>query len=175
MLPITSSLRISVLAAVLLALVASSGFAIDYNRQQIIAALTDLPAADAHQNPQTPLVAPAEKDPYLLSLQKIATDKPDPELIQDLLIYQFAYRSPDNPTPARVLGKIYLEQPDAVLAVYYKMPAAQRVVLMPYLVFGYDKAIEGKNKSLPRLVACQKKLDHLQADLMNARSRDDSH
>jgi hypothetical protein len=149
-------------------------FAADYSREQILAALADVPPV-AQQDPAHPPVAPQEKDPYLQSLQKMASAKPDPELIQALLQYQFAYRSPDNPLPGRVLGQVYLDQPDAVLAVYNKMPAAQRIVLIPYLIFGYDKATESKNKSLPKLVACQRKLDHLKGSLMNARSRDDSH
>jgi hypothetical protein len=163
---------ISTLLFIAFVTVSYPAFAADYTREQILGALAVDPAA-AMQNVSTPVAAPTEKDPYLLALQKLASDKPDPQLIQALLQYQFVYRAPENPLPAKVLGKIYLEQPDAVLAVYYKMPAAERIVLIPYLTFGYEKATQDKNPSLPRLVACQQKLDRLKGSLMNARSRDD--
>jgi hypothetical protein len=119
------------------------------------------------------LQSPKEHAPFLEALRKWASDKPDPELIDALLNYILMYRSPENPLPALVLGHVFVEQPDAVLAQYRGKPALERLALLPYLNFGYQKAVDGKNPSLPRLVEIRKKWDLLQADSINARARDD--
>lgn len=144
------------------------------SRDQIVAALavTD----DQLPNPNGPLaqnVAPTEKDNYLIALQKIASDKPDATLVGVLLRYQLAYLSPENPLPAKVIGTVFLEQPDTFASVFGELPAAGRVILSLYLQFGFNKAIEGRNLSSPKVVAAKKKFDKLEADVMNARSRDD--
>jgi hypothetical protein len=143
-------------------------------REEIMAALavTDdqLPNSNG---PLTRSAAPAEKDPYLLALQKCASDKPDAALVGVLLRYQLAYLSPENPLPAKVIGAVFLEQPETFTTVYAQVPAAGRVILSLYLEFGFNKAIEGRNLSSPKIVVAKKRYDKLQADVMNARSRDD--
>lgn len=125
------------------------------------------------KSPKPPVIAPSEKDPYVLALQKFASERPDPELIITLLRYQLAYRSPENETPARAMGVVFFEQPSAFSDVFVRLPAAGRVVLGPYLKYGFDKAVEGRNPSTLKIKDARKKMDKLQADLMNARSRDD--
>lgn len=130
-------------------------------------------AAAAVSDTTAQLESPQEHTPFLEALQKWASDKPDPELIDTLLNYILVYRSPENPLPALVLGRVFIEQTDAVLARYRSKPALERLALLPYLNFGYQKAVDGKNPSLPRLVEIRKKWDLLQADSINARARDD--
>ncbi|PAW75643.1 MAG: hypothetical protein B9S32_17580 [Verrucomicrobia bacterium Tous-C9LFEB] len=147
-----------------------------YSRSDVLAALAvsgaQLP--DAKVSPLPPQVAaPAEKNPYLLALQKMAVAQGDPELIAALLRYQLAYLLPDNDLPARVMGVVFYEQPDTFVRVYNEFPAAARVILGPYLKFGFEKTVEGRNASSPQVKAARKKFDALQGSLMNARSRDD--
>ncbi len=138
------------------------------SRDEILSALA-VPDAPFSLETSAKAVAPAEKDSALLALQKFASAKADPELIQLLLRYQLAYLSPDNALPAKVMGVVFLEQPDSFVTVYNHLPAAGRVVLGPYLQFGFNRAIEGRNLSSPQIKAAKKKFDALQASLMNAR------
>lgn len=147
-----------------------------YSRESVLTALavTDTQLPDVKVSPQPPQVtAPPEKNPYLLSLQKMAVAQADPELIATLLRYQLAYLSPENDLPARVMGVVFFEQPELFVRVYSEFPAAARVILSPYLKFGFEKTVEGRNTSSPQVKAARKKFDALQGSLMNARSRDD--
>lgn len=146
------------------------------SRDDVLAALavTDAQLPDVNA-PKPPQLAPAEKDVYLLALQKMATERADPELIATLLRYQLAYLSPDNATPAKVMGVVFFEQTDTFITVYNQFPAAGRVALGAYLKYGFEKAVEGRNTSSPQVKVARKKFDRLQGSLMNARSRDDQH
>jgi hypothetical protein len=117
-------------------------------------------------------VAPGAEDPYaevLTEAEKWATTKPDEELTRAVLQFQLRRMDPEYPQSARVLGQIFLAQSDTFLNVWNSLPGLQQRALGPYLWFGWKRAIEGKNKSAPRLMETQRKMDRLLGALTNAR------
>jgi hypothetical protein len=114
-----------------------------------------------------PVPAPAELNPTLGELEALAVKTGDPELIDGLLAYQLAFLAPENDFPSRALGRLYYELGDSFLQQYRKLEPVRQIQLRPYLEFGWEKAVQGKNKSLPKIVERQKKLDALFASLMN--------
>lgn len=143
-------------ALIFLFLSLNSGWSEELSKADILNALKGDPAL--------PATAAA-----LLELDKQACKEPDDELIQALFDYQLAHQGASDPVPAQIMGRIYREQTDAFLAVYQKRPALDQFTLNPYLNYGWRKAIEGKNRSLPWVAKKQKRLDQLNADLMNVR------
>ncbi len=127
------------------------------------------------QDPETgklslpPMVsAPADKDAAVEAAAKLAAQTGDKDLIRALLLYQFAYRGTDNATPAKALGQVFLEQPNAFLEVYKSLDTVMQVKLITYLEFGYKAVTHGKNKSIRKYKLTQKKLDALSGSMMNA-------
>ena len=112
--------------------------------------------------------APADKNSAVEAAAKMAAKTGDKELIRALLLYQFAYRGTDNATPAKALGKVFLEQANAFLEVYKSLDTVMQIKLITYLEFGYKAVTHGKNKSIRKYKTTQKKLDALSASMMNA-------
>lgn len=139
--------------------------AAESDRQEVIRFLAEPASSGAGAISSSP-----EEARMLAILEKEATQKPDPELTLALLKYQLAHPAPDDDMPARVIGRVFYEQTDVLLAALNQLKVHERVALWPYLYFGWGKAIEGKNRSLPQVVSRQKKLDLLHGNLMNAKS-----
>jgi hypothetical protein len=114
----------------------------------------------------------SEQDPYasvLQALDRMAMAQPDEELTRGALLFQLRRPGADFPLNAQILGRLFLEQTDTFLKVWRGLPGAQQLGLAAYLRYGWQKAMEGKNKSSPRLVEKQKKMDRLLAALINTR------
>lgn len=139
-----------------------------YSRDQVLQTLQEwtAPAAGA--------VLPDfdSRRPALAALEKLACDGADAELVRALCLYQLANPDTDFDFPARVLGQVYLEQPGTVLDVLRSLPGIAQIKLEPYLIFGWEQAVAEKNRSAPRIVERQKKLDRYKADLMNVSLRE---
>ncbi len=120
--------------------------------------------------PEKATAPPTELNATVESLRKLASDKPDPELIRLLIQYQLTYLSPENDLPARTLGQLFYDQTSTFYTVYQSLKPDECVKLFPYLKFGWSKAIEEKNTSLPQVREKQKQFKKIEEGLINLRS-----
>ncbi len=123
-----------------------------------------------------PSLKPLSPPEHLSSLQNIQSHirkTGDTELIKFFLQYQVAYLNPDNDQPARMIGEIFLDQPVAFQEGFELLSANHRLLVFPYLKFGWMKAIEGKNTSLPSITEKQKRFDRIARSLINLRGYQD--
>lgn len=135
----------------------------DLNRDEVLRRLQAEPLQEAVSSEQDPYA------PALQALDRLATAQPDEELTRGALLFQLRRPGADFPLNAQILGRLFLEQTDTFLKVWNSLPGAQQLGLAAYLRYGWQKAMEGKNKSSPRLVEKQKKMDRLLAALINTR------
>ncbi len=124
-------------------------------------------------DPSVKPLSPPEHESPLLRAQSYIRKTGDTELIKLFLQYQVAYLNPDNDRPARMIGEIFLDQPSAFQEGYELLSANHRLIVFPYLKFGWMKAIEGKNTSLPSLSEKQKRFDKIARSLINLRGYQD--
>ncbi|MES2309535.1 MAG: hypothetical protein V4507_11830 [Verrucomicrobiota bacterium] len=118
-------------------------------------------------------LSPPENDPILLSIKNYILKTGDIELIKLLLQYQVAYPNPENDHIARALGEIFFNQTPAFEEAYEQLIPNYRLLVFPYIKFGWGKAIEGKNTSLPSVLEKQKRFDKIAQSLINLRGYQD--
>jgi len=115
------------------------------------------------------VAAPAEDHGAVESVADAAAVAPHPELTGLLMQYMLVYRSPSSTVPAQALGKVYLEQTETFITEFRRLPVPAQKALWPFLEFGFRKATEGLNKSIPKIKKARSALDALAASLTNAR------
>ncbi len=124
-------------------------------------------------DPTVKPLSPPEHESPLQSAQAYIRKTGDAELIKLFLQYQVAYLNPENDRPARMIGEIFLDQPSAFQEGFELLSANHRLMVFPYLKFGWMKAIEGKNTSLPSITEKQKRFDKIARSLINLRGYQD--
>jgi hypothetical protein len=130
-------------------------------------------AAAFAKDPTIKPLSPPEHEEMLKSIQTSIRKSGDPELIKLFLQYQVAYLNPDNDRPARLIGEIFLDQPKAFQEGFELLSPNHRLMVFPYFKFGWMKAIEGKNTSLPSVAEKQKRFDRIAQGLINLRGYQD--
>lgn len=146
------------------------------NRETMITFLNEAiltsAAAFAKDTTVKPL-SPPEHEEMLKTIQSSIRKSGDPELIKLFLQYQVAFLNPDNDLPARLIGEIFLDQPKAFQEGFELLSPNHRLIVFPYFKFGWMKAIEGKNTSLPSVAEKQKRFDRIAQGLINLRGYQD--
>ena len=130
-------------------------------------------AAAFAKDPTVKPLSPPEHEEMLKAIQSSIRKSGDPELIKLFLQYQVAYLNPDNDRPARLIGEIFLDQPKAFQEGFELLSPNHRLMVFPYFKFGWMKAIEGKNTSLPSVAEKQKRFDRIAQGLINLRGYQD--
>jgi hypothetical protein len=133
--------------------------------------------AQANAGTNAPALAPAPSpsaavdslQPMLLSLEQMASKKPDDALLRALFEYQLAHPGAEDPRPALAFGRLYWAQPKAFLATFRALDPPQQRRLMPYVEFGWKECIRGKVKSGRHFQQLQQDIDRLSASMINAR------
>jgi hypothetical protein len=118
-------------------------------------------------------LSPPEDETSLLAAQALIQKTSDIELIKLLLQYQTVYLNPENDKVARIIGEIFYDQTSAFEEANEQLSANQRLLLFPYLKFGWSKVIEGKNTSLPSVLEKQRRFDKIARSLINLRGYQD--
>lgn len=134
--------------------------------------IPEIPAGTSLKNLPPAPSSPPEHAPYLEAVRANAVDQADPELTAALLRYQFIFRGTDNTLPATIVGEVFFEQTPTLVEELEKMPALQRVLVFPFIKFGFQKVTQGKLKSGRRYVRAKQALDRLHGRMMNARHYD---
>lgn len=130
-------------------------------------------ASQMEANPKEKLLSPPE---HLASLKAIFSEiqkTGDVELLKLLLQYQVSYQDPENDQIARMLGQIFFDQTNSFQEAYELLNANQRILVFPYLKFGWSIALEGKNTSIPFIAEKQKRFDKIARGLINLRGYTD--
>ncbi len=135
-------------------------------RKETIQLMEQIPLPDGttqKAGPQT--VAPKQHEAGLQRLEELAISGKQPMAMHYLMQYQLGYGNQSNPVPSKILGNVLVEQPDKFVEEFQKLPANQRIALMPYVSAGWQKATYGKNVSDPKYARVKQQIDALKASL----------
>lgn len=121
------------------------------------------------QNPQVTHLSPPEHLPTLKQIHQMIEKTKDSDLLKLLLQYQLAYRNPENDQIARMLGEIFFNNTSLFEESYERLNANERLLVFPYIKFGWSVVIENKNTSIPSIVEKQKRYDKMARGLINLR------